>query len=284
MSLTHPTASPPGHGSDSTLPGARPGRDPERVIKRGPSRIPPEVVAATQRERLFDGLVHTVAEKGYANARVTDICQAAGVSRPAFYALFHGKEDAFLATYRHGTGVLVRLMDAAYAEGGDWRGGVRGAVRVVLEVLAAVPAFATMAIVEIDSVGATARRDRERLLRRFDRFFEEAPSPATTADSDTPATREDLVSAVVGGVYATIHRYVAAGRVTELPELLPLLTYFVLAPFIGRDGATREAATAREAVLARRRSTGAGAESSAPCVTAEAKRSRDGDRVLPAEA
>jgi AcrR family transcriptional regulator len=93
----------PAHGAGGALPGARAGRDPARAIKRGPSRVPPEVVAATQRDRLFDGLVHTVAQKGYVDARVSDICQAAGVTRPVFYALFAGKEDAFLATYRHGT-------------------------------------------------------------------------------------------------------------------------------------------------------------------------------------
>ncbi|MFG1955789.1 TetR/AcrR family transcriptional regulator [Micromonospora sp. NPDC048830] len=75
------------------LPGARPGRDPERAIKRGPRRLSAEVVAVTQRDRLFDGLVREVAEKGYDNARVTDICRAAGVTWPAFYALFAGKED-----------------------------------------------------------------------------------------------------------------------------------------------------------------------------------------------
>src|SRR3982751_6313605 len=85
------------------LPGARAGRDPARAIKRGPSRVAPEVVAATQRDPLLDGLVHTVAQKGYANGRGGDICQAAGVTRPAFYALFVGKEDAFIAPYRHGT-------------------------------------------------------------------------------------------------------------------------------------------------------------------------------------
>ena len=109
------------------LPGARAGRDPARAIKRGPSRVAPEVVAATQRDRLFDGLVHTVARKGYTDARVSDICQAAGVTRPSFYALFAGKEDAFLATYRHGTAVLTEVMDQAYAgAGGDCRCGCIG--------------------------------------------------------------------------------------------------------------------------------------------------------------
>src|SRR5689334_4419896 len=64
------------------LPGTRTGREPERSIRRGPRRLPAEVVAATQRDRLLDGIVRTVAHNGYARARISDICQAAGVTRP----------------------------------------------------------------------------------------------------------------------------------------------------------------------------------------------------------
>ncbi|SDY89464.1 transcriptional regulator, TetR family [Micromonospora pattaloongensis] len=242
------------HASDLTpspLPGARIGRDPERAIRRGPRRVPAEVVAATQRDRLFDGLVHTVAAKGYANARVSDICQAAGVTRPAFYALFAGKDDAFLAAYRHGTDVLLRMMEEAYAAATSWPAGCRAALRVLLEVLASVPAFATMAIVEIDSLGPAARLERDRLLRRFHQFFRAAPRHSEPAGSD------DLVVSVVGGIYATIHRYVAAGRVGELPTLLPALTYFMIVPFLGREAAADQAAAA----------DGDGVAAHAPCVS-----------------
>ncbi|MEV4758424.1 TetR/AcrR family transcriptional regulator [Micromonospora sp. NPDC049559] len=235
-------ASPVSQPGLSPLPGARAGRDPDRAIKRGPRRQPAEVVAATQRDRLFDGLVHTVAAKGYANARVSDICQAAGVTRPAFYALFGGKDDAFLATYRHGTAVLLQLMEGAYREAPGWRSGVRAALRVLLDVLASVPAFATMAIVEIDAVGAGAREERDRLLRRFDQFFGDAPMVPEVAP------RDELVGAVIDGLYATIRRYVAAGRVAELPGLLPMLTYFTMAPFIGPEAAAGESGTPSGAV------------------------------------
>ncbi|MGC9667451.1 TetR/AcrR family transcriptional regulator [Planosporangium sp. 12N6] len=214
--------------------------------------MPPEVVAATQRDRLFDGLVHTVAQKGYVNARVSDICTAAGVTRPAFYALFAGKEDAFLATYRHGTGVLLELMERGYRAAPDWRTGVPAALNVLLDVLASVPAFASMAIVEIDAVGPAARHERDQLLRRFDQFFVSAPPHV---DLDRP---DDLVGSVVGGVYATIHRYVASGRVDELPRLMPVLTYFTMAPFLGHDEATREIASVRPAAM----------KTVAPCVAA----------------
>jgi AcrR family transcriptional regulator len=216
------------------LPGARTGRDPARAIKRGPSRLPPEVVAATQRDRLYDGLVHTVAQKGYVDARVSDICQAAGVTRPAFYALFAGKEDAFLSTYRHGTAVLLELMDQAYASAGDWRDGAREALRVLLDVLAGVPAFAVMAIVEIDGAGPAARDARDRTLDEVGRFFAEAPP---LPDSRLSA---ELIGAIVGGIYSTIRRYVAAGRTADLPGLLPLLSYFMMVPFVGREAAEAE--------------------------------------------
>lgn len=218
------------------LPGTRQGRDRARALKRGPSRVPPEVVAATQRSRLLDGLVHTVASKGYASARVSDICQAAGVTRPVFYALFEGKEDAFLAAYRHGTGVLFHMIEDAYLDAPDWRPGIRAALAVLLDVLASVPSFAAMAIVEIDAAGSAARQERDQLLRRFQRFFAAAPRPVG------PVSPRQLVESVIGGAYSTIYRHVAWGNAAELPELLPTLTYFVLAPFLGPAGAASELA------------------------------------------
>jgi len=227
-------APPPAERAGVALPGARIGRDPARAIKRGPSRLPPEVVAATQRERLFDGLVHTVAQKGYANARVSDICQAAGVTRPVFYELFASKEEAFLATYRYGTSMLLQLMDEAHASAPDWRTGAREALRVLLDILAAVPAFAAMAIVEIDGVGAAARQERDQLLDEFDRFFADAPSRLA------PADREELIKSIVGGVYSTLRRYIVSGRTADLAEALPMISYFTMAPFIGSDTAAEE--------------------------------------------
>lgn len=215
------------------LPGARPGRDPSRAIKRGPSRVPPEVVAATQRERLFDALAQTVARKGYTAARVSDICDAAGVTRPAFYALFEGKEDAFIATYRYGSDAVLHAMESAYGAAGDWQAGVRAGLGVLLNILASVPAFAVMAIVEVDAVGPAGRRERDRLLRRFAPFFADAPRPALPAP-------DELADSIVGGIHSTIYRYVAQGRAAELPDLLPLLTYFALAPFVGREEAERQ--------------------------------------------
>ncbi|MFJ7277336.1 TetR/AcrR family transcriptional regulator [Kitasatospora sp. NPDC098663] len=209
------------------LPGARAGRDPARSIKRGPSRLPPGVVAATQRERLLDGLVQTVAARGYQHATVSDICRAAGVTRPVFYELFSGKEDAFLAAHRYGTGVVVRRMAAAFAAESDWCAGIRQALGAMLHLLAGTPAFATMAVIEIEAVGPAGRRERDQLLTRFRAFFAEVPQPPRGVRV------VELVDAVVGGVYSALYRRIDSGRTVQLPELLPVLSMFCLAPFLG---------------------------------------------------
>ena len=94
-----------------------------------------------------------------------------------------------------------------------------------------MPAFARMALVEVDAAGPDARRERDALLGSFRRFFADAgPGPALT-DVD----RDVLVSTVVGGIYATVRGRVAQGRAAELPQLLPVLTYAATAPFLGTE-------------------------------------------------
>ncbi|MGW0581854.1 TetR/AcrR family transcriptional regulator [Streptomyces sp. NPDC002920] len=213
------------------LPGTRTGRDPERSLRRGPRRTSSEAVAANQRDRLLDGFVRTVAQAGYAQTRVSDICKAAGVTRPVFYELFKGKEDAFLAAHRHGTAMVISTMEEAHARTSDWPGAVRAGLGALLGILAEAPAFATMAIVEIDAVGPAGWEAREALLARFRDFFTDVP------ESGLPIPTEELVDIVVGGVYSAIHRRIAAGRTAELPGMLPGLTFSVLAPFLGPERA-----------------------------------------------
>jgi AcrR family transcriptional regulator len=226
-------AAAPGPAADTTvhLPGARDGRDPARAIKRGPRRVPREEIAAAQRDRLYDALVRTVAEHGYADASVSDICRAAGVTRPAFYEHFSGKQAAFLAAYEHGTGVMFRMMRQAYEAEREWSRATRAGLKVLLEVLASVPAFAVMAVVEVEAVGPAGRLARADLLGRFAEFFAAAPGLPPGID------RDGFIEAVVGGVNTAVYGQIAAGRVAELPALLPMLAHFVIAPFAGSAAA-----------------------------------------------
>ncbi|MFF5970452.1 TetR/AcrR family transcriptional regulator [Streptomyces sp. NPDC012769] len=222
-----------GAEEELVLPGARTGRDPERSLRPGPRRLTPEQVASRQRERLLDGVARTVAANGYTGARISDICRTAGVTRPVFYELFSGKEDAVLAAYRGGTQTVLRAMQRAYDEAGgagDWPVAVRAGLRVLLTLLAQTPAFAAMAV-EIESLPA-GRRARTELLAGFRRFFADAPPGPAGVE------RGELVDTVVGAVHAAVHRAVDEGRFTDasegaggLPGLLDVLVHVVVTPF-----------------------------------------------------
>ncbi|WP_329456566.1 TetR/AcrR family transcriptional regulator [Streptomyces sp. NBC_01497] len=214
-------------GRRPVLPGARTGREPERSIRRGPRRTPAELVAANQRDRLLDGIARTVAEKGYAGARISDICRAAGVTKPVFYEQFTGKDDAVLAAYRSGVRLVVQAMEQAHTDvryAADWPSAVRASLAELLAILAGTPAFALM-LVEVEGIGGAGRAEREELLRSFRRFFDGAPA------APPGVAGEELVDALIGAVHLALYRRVSQGAAESLPDLLPTLLCVVLAPF-----------------------------------------------------
>jgi hypothetical protein len=66
---------------------------------------------------------------------------------------------------------------------------------------------------------------------------------------------------VVSGAYGALYRHIADGRAAELPALLPVLVYFVIAPFAGPEIAARASHTA----------SADHPRSVAPCVPAQAE-------------
>jgi AcrR family transcriptional regulator len=209
------------------VPGSRSATAPERRLPRGRHDLPREFVARTQRDRLIDAMARTVAVKGYA-APLTDVCTAAGVSTRAFYEHFADKEECFMATFERGVALLQASVNAAYERADRWPVRIRRGLEVLLHLLAAEPAFANLAIVEMLAAGPRARERSRRLLDDFMRYFEDAPAPP-----DQPPVPPTVVEAVVAGVFGLLYNYVSARRTAELPARLPEITYFVLAPFVG---------------------------------------------------
>src|SRR6185436_11274051 len=150
--------------SPEAVPGSRSATAPERRLPRGRHDLPREFVARTQRDRLIDAMARTVAAKGY-GAPLTDVCSAAGVSTRAFYEHFTDKEECFMATYERGVSLLLSSVNAAYDRPDAWPVRIRRGLEVMLHLLAAEPAFANLAIVEMLAAGPVDRR-RGRGRRR----------------------------------------------------------------------------------------------------------------------
>jgi len=221
---------------DQAIPGSRSATEPGRQLPRGRHALPREFVARTQRDRLIDAMARTVAELGYANASLGEVCTAAGVSTRAFYQHFADKEACFLAAFDCGAGLLQKAVASAYLRPAGWPERMRTGLDTLLRILAAEPAFAALAVVEVLAAGPTARARRRLLLAAFTAFFADAPHRA--------AVPAGVVDAVIAGVYGVIYDFVSTGRTAELPDRLDDLTFLVLVPFLG-PAAAKAVATGR---------------------------------------
>jgi AcrR family transcriptional regulator len=211
------------------LPGSWSATDP---LPRGRHDLTREFIAHTQRDRLIDAMAQTVAKRGFA-ATVTEVCKTAKVSTRAYYEHFADKEECFMATFDCGVGLLQGRVSKAYAQPASWPVRMRRGLEELLHLLAAESAFANLAIVEMLAAGPRGRERVRKLLQNFQRFFDDAPR-----QPGQPRVPPVAVEAVVAGVFGLLFNYVSTKRTTDLPDLLPEITYFVLVPFIGpRDAA-----------------------------------------------
>jgi len=185
-----------------------------------------------QRERLLSALAESCATRGYGATTIAAICEPAGVSRATFYELFRDKDDCMRAAMELSLAEATSAVAAAQEPGKDWAALVRDTAEALLELLAAQPAFARMALVEAPSANPDARalytsglRVLEAVLDRGRGAPEVALIPASTARAALAAAE----SLVVGRILT--------GEAARLPELLPDVVYIVTVPYLGQEAA-----------------------------------------------
>jgi AcrR family transcriptional regulator len=170
----------------------------------------------TQRERMLNAVVETVAEKGFADSTVADVVARGGVSRRTFYEHFDDKLDCFLTAYRVHAEALERRVQAAVAAAPP-PDRLRVGLVTYLEHLAAVPTFARVLTIDILGAGPRALEIREEMRLRW------AATYRALSDDD------DVLRALVGGIAELVQARLLAGEAETLPELAPKLEAFVRA-------------------------------------------------------
>ena len=203
---------------------------------RGRHRLPPEVIARSQRERLLEATIRVVAAKGYAATTVADLTREAGISRTTFYAMFDDKEACFLAAYDGVVDVLVRRVAAAYEGEEEWPRRARAGLAALLEALAEEPDVARLALVDVGSAGPAAQRRFRAAMQRLTPFFEEGRDFAP-GGRNLPANTSRMAIGAVAGLIAD---ELTEERAEDLPNLLSDVLFATLVPYIGPDAAARE--------------------------------------------
>jgi AcrR family transcriptional regulator len=199
-----------------------------RGLARGDQNVSKSYVVQNQRARILDAATNLTARDGYASLKVEEIAEQAAVSLVAFYEHFADKEDAFLVAYEVGFGKALAVVERAFAAESDWRQAVRAGIDALFGFLASEPAFAQIALIDALIVTPhTAERSTESVSALARLLVPESEQIGGIVP------RAITIEAIAGGLFDLCLQYALAGRIAELPELVPSATYIALAPFLG---------------------------------------------------
>lgn len=175
----------------------------------------------------MDALAELTAEQGYEATKISDIVKRAGVARKTLYDNFEGKEEVFLAAFDAARDeVLRRVAEGAAADEGDWQERVEGGLAAFLAYVAEQPTLARMCMIEaLQATPATAKRYEDA-----DRAFVELTRDVLPKDERVPDT---IAESLVGGVAWIVRRQINRGDAERAEDLLPELTEFMVAPYVG---------------------------------------------------
>jgi AcrR family transcriptional regulator len=187
---------------------------------------------------MLEAMVRVAAAKGYEATTVSDVIEAAGVSRATFYEMFEDKSACFLEAYDAVIDVLVAHVTSAFesAAGDPWPERIGAGLRALVELLAAESDIARMAMVEVTAAGDDARARYRAALARFTPFLEEGRDYSSQPGELPP----DTARFAIGGATSMIFDEIRAGRGPELQRILPDLLFAVLMPYLGPEEAENE--------------------------------------------
>jgi AcrR family transcriptional regulator len=216
-------------------------RPPQLPAGRGHHNLSREQVLRSQRERMLDAMIDTVAERGYNATSIVDVARRAGVARRTFYEHFGDKETCCLAAHDWLLERLANYAAPAYQRPGPWPQRIRRGLAALLTAIAYRPEGARLALVEILAAGPRAHRRHLAAIDAFAPYIDQGRDE-TSVGSRLPPT---LARIVAGSTAARIHEQVATGHTSDLRRLHPELLYLVLLPCLGHRRAHQEMQTAR---------------------------------------
>jgi len=116
--------------------------------KRGGSMARNDIKEA-RKDNLIEAALQVFAEKGYADATMTDIAKYAGVSTPVLYEYFKTKEDLFFAVPEKFIDEPAHLLDSVlpYLRGPEAK--IRGIVQGYLTLYENNPLYVSLVMLEL---------------------------------------------------------------------------------------------------------------------------------------
>lgn len=158
-----------------------------------------------RRKRLIAAAIEVYGERGYHQATVKAVCEAAGLTERYFYESFINSEALLIDCYNAvAYGMLGEIVRAGEAAGGDTRTRGRAMLHAYLSALQREPRSARVFLTEIRGVSREVDRAFDASLRAIGREVARMIAPDAIDD-------ELLQAGVVGGVIHIVLRWIEDG-------------------------------------------------------------------------
>jgi AcrR family transcriptional regulator len=135
--------------------------------------------------QIIDAFVSIVAERGYQQAKVSEVVARAGVARAQFYELFKGKEDCFLSAQRELAAELIDEVARAIAAA-EPGGAMQAALATLTGSAAQKPGAFAFLTHEATLAGPRPWQQRERMIAaigdELERCWESLPAASLLPD------------------------------------------------------------------------------------------------------
>ncbi|HTR75278.1 MAG TPA: TetR/AcrR family transcriptional regulator [Solirubrobacterales bacterium] len=191
---------------------------------------------AEEERRLREALLDLCVERGYADLRLEDVLERAGVDAAAFHRHYADLDACFAAVLGQAYGEFFERAQEAVAGQTGWRDRMRATAYALLRFLRADERVARLAAVEVQHAGEGAQQLFLETFNRLVDLIDEGSAEAGGPDSPSRAT-----ALGVGGVlFARLQEAVAESELGLGEEEIPQLMYAAVFPYLGAEAADEE--------------------------------------------
>jgi AcrR family transcriptional regulator len=186
--------------------------------------------------RLREALLDLCVERGYADLKLEELLERAGVGSASFHRLYTDLDACFAAVLGQAYGEFFELAQAAVAGQVGWRNRMRATAYALLRFLRADERVARLAAVEAQHGGERALQLFVGTFNRLVDLIDEGSAEAGGPESPSRAT----AVGVGGVVFARIQEAIAEGELGLGEEEIPQLMYAAVFPYFGAEAAEEE--------------------------------------------
>ncbi|HTZ87987.1 MAG TPA: TetR/AcrR family transcriptional regulator [Solirubrobacteraceae bacterium] len=218
-------------------PEATPSASPPLLRPVGPARTRSSQAddqLAEDRQRILFAAAEIAQQSGYAAASASKISERAGLDHRAFRRAFADREEVIFALHELFFQHMMTVSAGAFFAQASWPERVWQAGVAFTQAAEQDPLLAKVGFVQAHEAGGSAVKHYEDLVSAFKIFLEQGYELVPT---ETSRLSDESLEAIVWMTLELAYARSRASGKPQLRSLLPHVTFWTLAPFLGTEAA-----------------------------------------------